>query len=100
MPIWPAVHAERAALVDDLEQLDPGQWSQQSLCGRWTVEDVVAHLTAAASLGRLRWIVSMVGARFDADLHNKRRLAEHRGSSSEETLQRFRKIVTSTTAPS
>src|SRR6516225_4009054 len=78
--IWSMVHAERAALADDLAGLDRDQWRQPSLCGRWTVEEVVAHLTAAASIGRLRWIASVVGARFNFDLHNDRRLAEHRGA--------------------
>jgi len=98
--LWPAVHAEQSVLADDLEQLDQEQWGHQSLCGRWTVEDVVAHLTAAASTGRLRWLSSVAGARFDSSLHNQRRMAEHRGDRPGETLQRFRRIVNSTTAPS
>jgi uncharacterized protein (TIGR03083 family) len=98
--LWPMVHAERAALVEDLEALDEAQWSQQSLCGRWNVEEVVAHLTAAASIGRLRWLSSVLGARFDFDLHNQRRLAEHRGTNPVDTLAGFRGIVASTTAPS
>ena len=62
----------------------------RSLCGRWVIEDVVAHLTAAASIGPLRWFASVIGARFDFDLHNDRRLAEHRGATPAETLERFR----------
>jgi uncharacterized protein (TIGR03083 family) len=98
--LWSLVAAERAALADDLSGLRPDQWRQPTLCGRWVVEDVVAHLTAAASVGRLRWLVSVVGARFGFDLHNERRLAEHRGATPEETLDRFRRVVASTTAPS
>lgn len=79
MTVWPAVHAERAALADDLASLTRDQWAHPSLCGSWTVEEVVAHLTAAASIGRLRWMRSVIGARFDFDVHNQRRLAEHRG---------------------
>ncbi|MFJ1459090.1 maleylpyruvate isomerase family mycothiol-dependent enzyme [Nocardia sp. N2S4-5] len=93
-------HAERAALADDLADLDDRQWAQPSLCGEWVVEEVVAHLTAAASVGRLRWLVSVLGARFDFDLHNSRRLAEHRGATPAETLERFRAVVTSTAAAS
>lgn len=96
--LWAAAHAERAALADDLAALDPAQWAQRSLCGRWTVEEVVAHLTAAASVGRLRWTASVLGARFDFDLHNDRRLAEHRGANPRETLERFRRVVGSTTS--
>src|SRR6202034_3146958 len=42
----------------------------------------------------------MAGARFRPAVHNQRRLAEHRGSAPAETLDRFRAIVESTTAPS
>lgn len=97
--LWAAAHAERAALADDLAGLDEAQWAHPSLCAGWTVEDVVAHLTAAASIGRLRWLVSVVGARFDTDRHNQRRMVEHRGDSPEETLERFRGVVSSTTGP-
>lgn len=98
--LWPAIHAERAALAEDLATLDDAQWAAPSLCERWCVEEVVAHLTAAASTGTLRWITSMLGARFDADLHNARRLAEHRGATPAQTLARFRAAVTDTRAPS
>ncbi|MFF0990598.1 maleylpyruvate isomerase family mycothiol-dependent enzyme [Kocuria nitroreducens] len=98
--LWAAVHAERAGLAEDLAGLEDAQWVEQSLCGRWTVEDVVAHLTAAASIGRLRWLRSVLGARFDFDLHNQRRLEEHRGATPAETLQRFRAVVGSSVAPS
>jgi uncharacterized protein (TIGR03083 family) len=84
--IWAAIHRERAALADELADLTPQQWSAPSLCGRWSVQEVVAHLTAAASTGRLRWIRSMLGARFDADLHNQRRMREHLGTGPAETL--------------
>jgi len=97
---WSLVHAERAALADDLAGLDAGQWARPSLCGRWTVEQVVAHLTAAASVGRWRWMASILGARFDPGLHNERRLAEHLGATPAETLDRFRRVVDSTTAAS
>ncbi|MFD4428603.1 maleylpyruvate isomerase family mycothiol-dependent enzyme [Nocardia sp. NPDC058497] len=98
--LWALAHAERAALAEDLAVLTDEQWARPSLCGNWVVEEVVAHLTAAASIGRLRWLRSVLGARFDFDLHNARRLAEHRGATPAETLALFRAIITSTTAAS
>jgi uncharacterized protein (TIGR03083 family) len=97
--LWSATHAERAALADDLAGLSQAQWAQRSLCGQWTVEDVVAHLTSAASLGPLRWFTSVLGARFNFDAHNNRRLAEHRGTTPAQTLERFRRIITGTRSP-
>ncbi|MET0872744.1 MAG: maleylpyruvate isomerase family mycothiol-dependent enzyme [Paeniglutamicibacter terrestris] len=96
--LWSWAHAERAALARDLAELEVEQWATGSLCGRWSVEEVVAHLTAAASIGPARWVASVVGAKFDFDLHNDRRLAEHRGATPGDTLARFRTIQTSTTS--
>ena len=96
--LWSAAHTERATLAEDLAGIDAAQWSQPSLCGRWTIEDVVAHLTAAAGIGPVRWFASVVATRFDFDLHNDRRLAELRGATPAETLTRFREVITSTTS--
>lgn len=93
-----ALHAERAALAEDLATLDGDQWAQPSLCASWNVEEVVAHLTAAASLGPLRWFASVGGARFDFDLHNARRVAQCRGATAGETLERFRQVINSNTS--
>lgn len=97
--LWALAHAERAALAEDLVGISPEQWRHGTLCGQWDVEHVVAHLSAAASIGQWRWISSMLGARFRPDVHNLRRLREHLGATPEETLDRFRAIITSTTAP-
>jgi len=98
--LWALVHAERAALAKDLAGLGAEQWRHDTLCGEWDVEQVVAHLIAAASLNQWQWLRSMLGARFRPDVHNQRQLAEHCGSTPAETLDRFRAVITSTTAPS
>jgi uncharacterized protein (TIGR03083 family) len=98
--LWALAHAERTALAEDLSGLSDDQWRHSTLCGQWDVEEVVAHLTAAASLNQWQWVRSMVGARFRADVHNQRRLVEYRGSTPAETLDRFQAVIGSTTAPS
>ncbi len=98
--LWSLAHTERRALADDLSGLTMEQWHHDTLCERWDVEDVVAHLTAAGSMTRWRWMRSMVAARFRIDVHNQRRMLEQRGSTPAETLERFEGIVNSTTAPS
>jgi uncharacterized protein (TIGR03083 family) len=96
---WAAVHAERAALVADLADLTPGQWATRSLCTDWTVEETVAHLSAGASATRWRWLRSMAAARFDAAVHNRRRLDEQRGATPAETLAVLRSKVDATVQP-
>jgi uncharacterized protein (TIGR03083 family) len=98
--LWVLAHTERAALADDLADLSAEQWRHGTLCGEWNVEEVVAHLTAAASLNQWQWGRSMFRARFRVDVHNQRRMQEQRGDTPRETLDRFRAIIDSTTAPS
>ena len=98
--LWALVYVERAALAEDLSELRPDQWKHNTLCGHWDVEEVVAHLTAAATLDQWRWMGSMLGARFRVEVHNQRRMIEHRGATPAETLDRFRAIIGNTTAPS
>jgi uncharacterized protein (TIGR03083 family) len=98
--LWALAHAERAALADDLGGLSAEQWEHHTLCDDWDVEEVVAHLTATASLTQGKWLRSMLAARFRPHVHNRRRLAEHRGGNPAETLGRFRAVITSTAAPS
>lgn len=49
-------------------------------------EEVVAHLTAVARTGRVRWIRSFAGAAFDTDRHNRRRLREQLRGTLRATL--------------
>ena len=98
--LWELAHAERRALADDLAGLSAEQWEQATLCAEWNVEDVVAHLTAAASMTQGKWLRSMLAARLRPDVHNRRRLAEHRGDDPADTLARFLAVIDSTTSPS
>ncbi|WP_336704998.1 maleylpyruvate isomerase family mycothiol-dependent enzyme [Micrococcus terreus] len=97
--VWQAVREGRARLAADLEHLTQEQWHCRSHSAAWTVEQTLAHLTAGASLGRLAWLRSMIGARFNADVHNQRRLEEHLGRTPHETWQRFAAVVDSRVEP-
>ncbi|GAA4533251.1 maleylpyruvate isomerase family mycothiol-dependent enzyme [Amycolatopsis samaneae] len=97
--VWPLIHAERAALAADLAGLAEQRWATPSLCAGLSVREVLAHLTAAASLGPVRWLAGVLRCRFDFDRQVAMRLAEHLGATGAETLERFRRVVTSTTKP-
>jgi uncharacterized protein (TIGR03083 family) len=51
-----AVTAERLALTDLLDRLEPDEWQTPSLCVGWTVHQVVAHLSQA-TLDTIRSLV-------------------------------------------
>jgi uncharacterized protein (TIGR03083 family) len=97
--VWPLVHAERAALIDDLEHLDDHRWEVPSLCGEWTVHDVVAHLVDSARTTRLSFLVGLARARFDFDRQNARGVQRERGVSPQETLEQLRRVSTRTSGP-
>ncbi|MFE6183305.1 maleylpyruvate isomerase family mycothiol-dependent enzyme [Streptomyces sp. NPDC056465] len=93
------VHAERAALIHDLEHLDDRQWEEPSLCEGWTVHDVVAHLTDTARTTRLGFLAGLARAGFDFDRQNARGVARERGASPGRTLERLRRVATRTSTP-
>ncbi|WP_431926767.1 maleylpyruvate isomerase family mycothiol-dependent enzyme [Amycolatopsis tucumanensis] len=97
--LWPLVHAERKALADDLADLTDEQWATPSLCAGLSVREVLAHLTASASLTPVRWLAGVIRCRFDFDKQVAVRLAEHLGDAPADTLARFRRVVGSTTKP-
>jgi len=97
--VWPLVHEERAALVDDLQRLDAELWEQPSLCGEWTVHDVVAHLVDTARTTRLGFVAGLARARFDFHRQNARGVARERGGSPQDTLERLRQVASRTSTP-
>ncbi|MFD5055966.1 maleylpyruvate isomerase family mycothiol-dependent enzyme [Streptomyces tendae] len=97
--VWPLIRTERAALASDLAELTEEQWATPSLCAGLTVREVLAHLTAGASLNSVRWFAGVIRCRFDFDKQVAVRLAEQLGAAPAETLARFRHIVPSTTKP-
>ena len=97
--LWKHIHEERARLLAVLDDLEPHQWQAASSCAQWSVEDVVAHLSAAANTGTWAWIRSILRARFNADQHNQRLLSRYRGTNPEQTLDIYRRSVASTIAP-
>lgn len=97
--VWPLIHAERAALAADLADLTDERWATASLCTKFTVREVLAHLTASANLNAVRWMAGVIRCRFDFDRMVAVRLAEQLGSDPAETLARFRRAVPSTTKP-
>ncbi|MDF6017640.1 maleylpyruvate isomerase family mycothiol-dependent enzyme [Streptomyces sp. JH34] len=93
------VHAERAALIGDLERLDEGRWEEPSLCAEWTVHDVVAHLVDTARTTRLGFLAGLARARFDFDRQNARGVERERGASPQETLERLRRVASRRSTP-
>src|ERR1700712_1277019 len=97
--MWNTIAAERGALADDLSGLSATEWKARSLCEGWTVEDVLAHLTSAASLNPPMFLLDFASVGFNFPKFADKGIARQRGSSPEETLAKFRAKQHSTTSP-
>jgi len=97
--LWATVAAERGALAGDLANLTPAQWDTPSLCPGWTVRDIVAHLSATASLNPATFFLNMAKAGFNFDKFANGQIAKHRGADPGATLAEFRGLQNSTSAP-
>lgn len=97
--IWQLVHAERQALLADLDTLDAAQWEADSLLPGWSVHDVAAHLVDNALTTKPGFALRLLAAGFDFDRLNQRGIEAHRGASPGQTLQRLREAAHRTTGP-
>ncbi len=99
MDIWPTVHAERRALAADLRGLSAEDWDKPSLCGKWTVRDVLAHMTSGAKLTPPAFFGKMIGSGFNFDKVQEQGVAAQRGATPADTLANFESVQTSVKHP-
>jgi len=99
MDVWPTIHAERRALAADLGDVTGEQWDTPSLCSQWTVRDVLAHLTAAATLTPPSFFGKLISSGFSFDKVQESGVAAQRGSSPAETLANFEQVLDSVKHP-
>jgi len=67
MGTWEMIAAERASLVDALADLPEESWDKPSLCEKWTVRDVVGHISAAAHQTPGNFFVELIKSGFSFD---------------------------------
>ena len=96
---WPMIHAERAALVADLEGLPDDQWTTPSLCEGWTVQEVLGHMTATAKQTPTRFFRGLAAAGFKFNTMTAKDAAAEAEGTPAETLARFKEQLAATTHP-
>jgi uncharacterized protein (TIGR03083 family) len=97
--VWSMIHAERAALAEDLDGVPAERWDMPSLCDDWTVRDVVAHMTATAKISGPAFFGKLIGSGFSLTKMQTRDITAERGSSPADTLARFKAEISSTKHP-
>lgn len=77
---------ERTDLADFLATLTPPQWDAPTLCEKWRVRDVVAHIYSYEDLGLGRVAARMLRAGLNGDRSRAVGVAEHAHKSPQELV--------------
>jgi uncharacterized protein (TIGR03083 family) len=96
---WPVIHAERAALADDLAALTDEQWATPSLCGNWTVRQVLGHLTATARMTPAKFFAAFAGSGFRFGAMQEKDIARETAGTPADGLAQFRSLTTASGHP-
>lgn len=97
--IWPTIHAERAALADQLAGLTEEQWATPSLCAEWDVHEVLAHLVSAAKMTPPKFVGQLAAAGFNFNRFAGRNVATEAAGGPAATLAEFTAVQGRTNSP-
>jgi uncharacterized protein (TIGR03083 family) len=96
---WPVIHAEREALIADLRKLDDAAWATKSLCGQWTVREVLGHMTSTAKKTPPKFFASMAAAGFNFDKMVATDVRKETAGTAADGLAEFSRVQGSTSHP-
>jgi uncharacterized protein (TIGR03083 family) len=97
---WAVIAEQRRAAADLLADLDEHEWERPSLCARWRVKDVAAHLALAPqSPGVLRILALGIRARGDFDTVNRDLAVAHADRPPAELVAQLRELADSRRKP-
>ncbi len=93
------VHAERRSLAEFLDTITPEQWKTRTWCDKWTVQDVVGHLTAAGNITAPHFFGGFVRSGFNFDRFVEGDLVPYAAGTPADVRQRFDAIIDSDRKP-
>jgi uncharacterized protein (TIGR03083 family) len=96
---WPTIHAERLALLDDLRDLSPEQWSARSLCADWDVRQAFGHMIATARKTPLGFVGGFAKAGFNFQKMARADIARETSGTVQEQVAAFASLASSTSSP-
>ncbi len=99
MELWPITLDARRSLLTTFEQLDGDQWDTPSLCGEWTVREVLAHLILAMKPPLRRYAATAARMRGSFDRANHHLAVEDAKKPLEELLADYRSALEHRFAP-
>ncbi|MEO6318416.1 MAG: maleylpyruvate isomerase family mycothiol-dependent enzyme [Acidimicrobiales bacterium] len=99
MDIWAMIAEERTSLIETVELLRPEQWDVGSLCGEWTVRQVLGHLVLAADPPYGRYAGALSKGRGSFDKANDLLAREEAERPVKDLIRRYRQLVGKRSAP-
>jgi uncharacterized protein (TIGR03083 family) len=96
---WEEVIEERAVALATFESLAGAQWDVQSLCGAWTVRQVLGHLVVAADPRLRHFALPFLRARGSFDTANDELARAEAARPIDELLVRYRERHTNRLKP-
>jgi uncharacterized protein (TIGR03083 family) len=94
MDVTAMAREERTEIADFLESLRPEQWDQPSLCRRWRIRDVAAHVISYEEHGPADVTKRLLRARLRPGRLNEVALAEYNRRDPQELVAFYRTHLT------
>lgn len=99
MDLWPLTIEARRSLLSTFEQFDDEDWDIPSLCGGWSMREMLAHLVLAARPPARRYIAAVAKAKGNFDRANHHLAVEDARRSTVELISNYRAVVDHRFAP-
>ncbi len=96
---WQVITSQRLSLADLLQGLTPQQWDSPSLCSRWRVRDVAAHLALAPQVSTTAALLGVVRARGSFDRLNHDLAVRHAARPTADLVAELRAHAASRELP-
>ena len=97
--LMPMVHAERHSLAQFLDTLAPQQWQSSTWCDKWTVQEVVGHLTASGNITAGHFFGGFIRSGFSFNRFVEGDLRRYANGSPADVRARFETILDSNRKP-
>lgn len=99
MDVWARVAQTRTELIEQLEGIDPSRWDGRSLCERWRVRDVVAHLILPERFSPLGGLGGLIRARFSLARFIEQDAIRRGGAPTPELIAAYRAAIPRRSTP-
>ena len=96
---WKHIHTERQQMAETWTAMSPGQWTAQSWCQGWSVQDTAGHIVAAAEQTPPNFYKELAAAGFRFNVFTDRGARRLAAAGPDELVRRLRARTSTTNHP-